>query len=147
MTTREELLRLDDEGTSAWNRHDVDGFLATMTDDVEWIDDAEPRPIHGRDEARKAMQAWLTAFPDMHIDVTNRVVGDDAVAGELRLTGTNSGPMEMGGATIPPTGRRIDTVGTYFVKTVNGKVSQFHTHPDTFGMMTQLGLAGAPQGG
>jgi steroid delta-isomerase-like uncharacterized protein len=142
MSTREELLRLDDEGTGAWNRHDVDGFLATLAEDFEWVDDAEPAPMHTRDEARKAMQSWLTAFPDMHIDVTNRIVGDDAVAGELRFTGTNSGPLEMGGQTIPPTGRKVDAVGTYFVKTVNGKVAEFHTHPDTFGMMMQLGLAG-----
>ncbi|MEU7532084.1 ester cyclase [Saccharothrix sp. NPDC042600] len=144
MTSREELLRLDDQGTQAWNRHDVDGFLDTLAEDFEWLDDAQPAPIRTRDEARQAMRQWFTAFPDMHIDVTNRVVGDEAVAGELRFTGTNTGPLELGGATIPPTGRKVDTSGTYFVKTVEGKVSQFHTHANTFGMMAQLGLVGVP---
>ncbi|XVV00329.1 ester cyclase [Actinosynnema sp. CA-248983] len=143
MTSKEELVRLDDEGTEAWNRHDVDGFLDTLAYDFEWTDDDEPAPIRTREEARRAMEAWLTAFPDMHIDLTNRVVGDDAVAGELRLTGTNTGPLVMGGATIPPTGKKIDTSGTYFVKTSDGKISQFHTHANTFGMMAQLGLVGA----
>lgn len=33
--------------------------------------------------------------------------------------------------------------GTCFMKCENGKITEFHTHPDAAGMMMQLGLMGA----
>jgi hypothetical protein len=34
----------------------------------------------------------------------NRVVGDDAVAAEVEFSGTNSGPLQLGGMELPATG-------------------------------------------
>ena len=135
-----EIERIDDQGMVAWDRHDVSAFVELLAADFVWTDLTLPEPMRSRDQARQYMQAWFTAFPDMRIKQTNRVVGDDAVAAEVEFTGTNSGPMMMGGMEIPPTGKRVLGRGSYFARVEDGKVVRFSSHPDVAGMMMQLGL-------
>jgi steroid delta-isomerase-like uncharacterized protein len=143
--TRDEIQALDDRGMAAWDAHDADEFVALFADDFSYTDDGVPQPMRSKDEIRGYMQAWFTAFPDMHISGINRVIGDDSVAAELEFTGTNTGPMAMGGQEIPATGRAVTGHGTYFAKTSDGRITEFHAHPDVAGMMMQLGLMPAAQ--
>jgi len=138
--TPDELARLDDKGMAAWEAHKPDEFAALFADRFVWQDDAVPEEITSAAGVRDYMSQWFTAFPDMHSVETNRVIGDDSVAVEIEFTGTNSGPLRMGGRDIPATGRSVTGHGTYFVRAENGKIVEFHTHPDTTGMMMQLGL-------
>jgi steroid delta-isomerase-like uncharacterized protein len=135
-----EIEQIDDQGMAAWDRHDVPGFVALLASDFVWSDLTLPEPMRSREEARQYMQAWFTAFPDMRVKQTNRVVGGDGVAGELEFTGTNTGPMMMGGMEIPPTGRNVLGRGSYFARVEDGKIVRFSSHPDVAGMMMQLGL-------
>lgn len=144
MTTKEELARLDDVGIASWDRHDPDAFLNLLADDFEWLDDTEPAPIRDRAEARRYVESMFTAFPDLHLRETNRIIGDDTVAAEVELTGTHTGPLRMGDQQIPPTGRRVANRATVFVRIKDGKIKEFHTHPDAMGMMTQLGVLDGP---
>ncbi len=138
--TVDELIALDDRGMAAWDAHDVDGFTALFADDFVYIDDSVPTPMTSSEEIRDYMQAWYTAFPDMRARETNRVVGEDSVACELEFTGTNTGPLEMGGQELPATGREVTGRGTYFAKAKDGRITEFHAHPDVAGMMVQLGM-------
>jgi predicted ester cyclase len=138
--SREELERLDDQGIAAWNAHDADGFLGLFADEFVWSDWTLPEPMRDREGARRYFDSWAAAFPDMQLKVLDRVVGDDAVAGEVEFTGTNSGPLQMGGAEIPPTNRSVVGRGTYIARVRGGKVVEFSSHPDVAGMMTQLGF-------
>ncbi|GLZ33979.1 hypothetical protein Lesp02_61670 [Lentzea sp. NBRC 105346] len=142
--SRAELERLNEEGIGAWDRHDTDGFVKLLADDFVWIDDTTPDPMRTVEAARAYTQSWFTAFPDMHIRTTNMVCTDDQIACELEFTGTNTGTLAMGGMEIPPTGKSVTSRGTYFIKAENGKIKEFHTHPDAAGMMMQLGLMGQP---
>ena len=73
---------------------------------------------------------------------TNRVVGEDAVAAEVEFTGTNTGPMLMGGAEVPPTGRSVRGTGAYFAQVnQDGKMVRFSSHPDVASIMMQLQLS------
>jgi len=137
---REDLERLDDQGMAAWDAHDQDAWAAIMSEDVLLVDWTSPEPARGREAAKANMAAWVAAFPDMHVKQTSRVVGEDAVAGEVEFTGTNTGPMVMGGMEIPPTGRAVVGRGTYTAFVRDGKVVEFRSHPDAAGMMMQLGL-------
>jgi predicted ester cyclase len=102
-----DIEQIDLAGMTAWDQHDVDGFMALLADGFVWTDVTLPEPMRTLDQARQYMQEWFTAFPDMRTKQTNRVVGEDAVAAEVEFSGTNSGPMLMGGAKIPPTGRSV----------------------------------------
>jgi steroid delta-isomerase-like uncharacterized protein len=144
MTTKEELARLDDAGIASWDRHDADAFVDLFADSFEWVDDTQPAPMHSRDEALRYSRSWFTAFPDLHLRETNRIIGDDSIASEVELTGTNRGPLTVGDRQIPPTGRKISSRATVFIRTENGKIREFHTHPDAMGMMAQLGVIDGP---
>ena len=151
--SKEDLVRLDDQGMSAWNDHDADGWVGLFADDFSLIDaaprrplepDAQywtvPEPIRDKEGARQYFNAWATAFPDMQLKQTTRVVGENAVAAEVEFTGTNTGPMVMAGNEIPPTNKTVIGRGSYVAHIRDGKVIEFSAHPDAAGMMMQLGL-------
>ncbi len=138
--TREEIERIDDQGMAAWDAHDSDAFVALLSDDFVWHDWTMPEPMRDKEAARQYFSSWSTAFPDMQVKQTSRVVGDDGVAAEIEFTGTNSGPMVMAGKEIPPTNRTVMGRGTYIAFVREGKITEFRSHPDAAGMMMQLGL-------
>jgi len=138
--SREELEQLDDQGMAAWDQHDADAFVALQADDFVWSDWTLPEPIRDKDGARNYFNSGVTAFPDMKVKQVSRVVGDDAVAAEIEFTGTNTGPMVMGGMEMPPTNRSVVGRGSYIGRVKDGKIIEFKSHPDAAGMMMQLGL-------
>jgi predicted ester cyclase len=93
-----------------------------------------------KDSIRQYFNSWMTAFPDMKIKSVKRVVEDDSVATEIEFTGTNSGPMMMGGNEIPPTTKSVTGRGSYMARIKDGKIVEFSSHPDIAGMMMQLGM-------
>ena len=141
----QDNLKYDEEEIAAWNAHDVERAAAIFPDDVMWIDTGSPQPMN-KDGLRQYLQGWFTAFPDIKITVTNRVITEDQVASEIDFVGTNNGPLQLGpGApAIPATGRKVNGKGTYFVRFKNGKPVEVHTYPDAAGMMMQLGLMPMP---
>ncbi len=137
---KEEVEHLDDQGMSAWDTHDADAFVANFADEFVINDVANPEPITSKGAARAYAQAWFTAFPDMSVKQMNRVVSEDSVAAEIQFTGTNTGPMMMGGKEIPPTGKAVVGKGTYFSRAKDGKAVEFNSYPDIAGLMMQLGF-------
>lgn len=138
--TKEELERLDDRGLKAWNDHDIDAFVGLLADNFVWRDLTIPEPLTTREAMRQYIEEQFLAFPDLRLRRTNRVVGEDTVAAELEFTGTNTGPLVMGGMQIPPTGKQLKVQGAYFVRVKDGKIAEFSSHPDAAGMLMQLGL-------
>ena len=138
--SKEDLERIDDQGMAAWGDHNPQAFVDQLADDFVLKDLSMPEPIRTKEGATAYVQAWITAFPDMSITRTNRVVGQDSVAGEVEFRGTNTGPMMMAGKEIPPTGKSVIGRGAYFARVRDGKVVEFSAHPDIAGMMMQLGF-------
>jgi steroid delta-isomerase-like uncharacterized protein len=136
----EGVARIDDRMMSAWAAHDVEGVLEMLADDFAWTDLTVREPMRTKEEARRYVQGWFTAFPDMQVKQTNRVLGEDSVGAELEFTGTNTGPLEMAGNQIPATGKGIVARGAYFARIDGDKVVEFSSHPDAAGLMMQLGL-------
>jgi steroid delta-isomerase-like uncharacterized protein len=100
MDRRQMLARAADV-LGAWNRHDPDGIVVNVADDVLWRDVAFGMPLHGRDALKAAAQAYMTAFPDLRIDETSSTLAPPRLAQELTISGTHLGEF-LG---IPPTGR------------------------------------------
>ena len=138
--SKQDVEQLDDRGMAAWDMHDAGAFAAIFADGAAVNDVAAPEPITGSDAITAYAQAWFTAFPDMTVKQTNRVVTEDAVAAEVVFTGTNTGPMMMAGKEIPPTGKTVQGKGTYFARVRNGEVVEFNSYPDIAGLMMQLGF-------
>ncbi|MGH3367219.1 MAG: ester cyclase [Nocardioidaceae bacterium] len=142
--SREDLENIDDRGMEAWNAHDAAAFLDLFADDFVWRDLTVTEPMRSRDEARSYIQGWFTAFPDMNVRTVNRLIEGDSLAVELEFTGTNTGPLRMGGMEMPATGKSVTGKGAYFGRVSEGKIVEFSSHPDAAGMMAQLGLMQSP---
>lgn len=138
--SNEDVERVDDEGMAAWGRRDAGALAELCSDDVVWKDVSLPEPLRGRDAVKMYANGWFTAFPDMNLKQTGRVVGEDSVAGEVEFTGTNSGPMFMAGKEIPATNKTVIGKGAYLARVRDGKIVEFSGYPDIAGMMMQLGF-------
>jgi steroid delta-isomerase-like uncharacterized protein len=138
--SKEDLERLDELGMAAWDNHKPEAFVDLFADEFVMRDLTLPEPMRAKEQVRQYMQGWFTAFPDMRVRTTNRVVGEDSVAAELEFTATNTGPLAMGGTQIPATGRSVVGRGAYFARVKNGRIVEFSAHPDAAGLMMQLGL-------
>jgi hypothetical protein len=76
----------------AEDRRDIDGLIATVTDDATYEIVPTGQTWHGHDGVRAFYGELFTAFPDNRFELTEIVVGPQGVFEAARLTGTNLGP-------------------------------------------------------
>ena len=86
----EENVELHRRGYDAWNRGDMNAWLALADPDIEFspfmVEMEGERTYQGRDGARRLWNDWLTTFPDRHIKVDEiKDLGGDATFGAVRL--------------------------------------------------------------
>jgi predicted ester cyclase len=111
-----DLLRRDvtqelyDEIRELWKRHsiaednrDLPGLMSTLTDDCVYELVQTGHRWEGHDGATRFYLQLLTAFPDIHFDLTDIVIGPQGVCEEARVTGT----FESEWVDMAPTGERI----------------------------------------
>lgn len=95
-----------DQHFAAENAHDVEGTLATYTDDIVWDDVTHPdSPFHGKEEVGAVYTSIIDAIPDVHLTSVKRFTGDNGrqVVDESMLTGHVEGEwsgMQGGGAPV-----------------------------------------------
>ena len=68
--------------------------------------------LRGVDQIRKMIEGYLTAFPDLHMAVEQRVVEGDRISTLWRATGTHDGPLDD----IEPTGKKINITGQLLLR-------------------------------
>ena len=120
----------------AWNAKDAAAILASLTADGTYSDPMTGGPVAGEPLKTYVETVW-TAFPDLTFEIVSAdLVGDDRVAGEWIMRGTNLGPF-MG---LPPTGKRVETAGADFIRIADGKVRSVVGYFDSASVPRQLGL-------
>ena len=84
-----EVVRRSQE---AWKEGDIDGFLANVPPDAEWViaeENPNARTLRGRDEITAYLRDWLSTMPGLrydatkHIDIGNAVVSLGSVSGRV----------------------------------------------------------------
>jgi steroid delta-isomerase-like uncharacterized protein len=135
--TRRLMLDRAAEALAAWNRGDSEGVVANMADDVIWRDVALAMPLQGRSALLQAVQAYMTAFPDLRLEVRSYTVDGPRLVQEWMSTGTHQGEL-MG---MAPTGRWIESYGA-IVTTCDddGRVIEGAVYWNPLAMFRQLGL-------
>ena len=83
---------------SEWTAHsiaedarDIPGLLATLTDDCVYEVVQEEAVWRGHEGATRFYTGLLTAFPDIHFDLQQIVIGPQGVWEEAHVTGTHRG--------------------------------------------------------
>jgi predicted ester cyclase len=95
----------------AEDAHDIPGLMATLTDDCIYTIGNNDVSWHGKAGATQFYQQLLTAFPDIHFDLQNIVIGPQGVFEEAYVTATyQSQWLDM----PPPTNQPIEFSVTIF---------------------------------
>jgi predicted ester cyclase len=92
--------------------------------------------LHGREEFRTTIKAWLAAFPDVHCEVSHLVEEGDRVGWVVHTTGTHTGDA-LG---FPATGKRIDTLSANIGVVRGGKAVEHWSEQGMLAMLQQLGV-------
>ena len=87
-----DVVKLLDAFAAAWNRHDVDGLMACMTDDCVFEAAAGPEVAGtrhvGKDAVRRAYAAVFDAYADARWNQPRHFVAGDRAVSEWTFTGT-----------------------------------------------------------
>src|SRR5438309_4317646 len=102
--------------TDAITKHDITTATNTYASDAVAYDPMYPEPLRGRDAIKKDAATFFRGFPDMKFEIVSIIEKDDRYgAGEVRLTGTHTGPLETPtGEEIPATNKRVELKGGAF---------------------------------
>lgn len=88
--------------------------------------------------ARRWIEPFRVAFPDVHMEIVELVTEGDRVVGRFRCSGTNLGPWRG----REPTGRRMHDVDeVYFFTVRDGRIAEAWGLEDTAERLRQLGLS------
>jgi predicted ester cyclase len=99
-----------DEIRELWKRHsiaednrDLPGLISTLTEDCVYELAQTAHRWEGHDGATRFYMQLLTAFPDIHFDLMDIVIGPQGVCEEARVSGT----FESEWVGMAPTGERM----------------------------------------
>jgi steroid delta-isomerase-like uncharacterized protein len=125
------------ESFAAWNAHDMEGFVKRLDTKTVWESDAFPAPFAGHEGARQFFKLYVTAFPDLHLDIEQILAaGDNHVLVRWRSTGTHLGPL----ANVQATGRKISLHGCTVNEVKQGRIAHAWVYFDNAHMLRQLGV-------
>tara|TARA_A100000164_G_C21542725_1_gene601301 strand:+ start:143 stop:562 length:420 start_codon:yes stop_codon:yes gene_type:complete len=120
---------------------DIDSAMSVMHDNCVNHDMGTGKAMEGLDENRADMENWTNTFSDMKVEVLNHVESGDTVVTEMKMSGVNTGDMEMpDGSKIPATGKSIEMNGCQVAKFQDGKIIKATQYYNMMSMMAQLGL-------
>jgi steroid delta-isomerase-like uncharacterized protein len=126
------------EFIKAFNSHDERRIREGYADNA--VFQAPGVRVEGGDAAAGFAMAYIRAFPDVRLTVTNQVEGSDWVAFEATFEGTHQGTLEGPGGAIPATNRRITGDAAEFLRFEGGKVAEEHLYFDQLEFLTDLGV-------
>jgi predicted ester cyclase len=106
-----EIRRLWQIHSIAEDRRDIEGLISTLTENCVYEVVQTGDRWEGHDGARRFYTEMLTAFPDIHFELQNIVIGPQGVFEEAYVTATHRGSWLRGGNGIvfpPPSGEQIE---------------------------------------
>lgn len=121
------------EGDLAW----LDGHIAP---DFIRHDPGLPFEVRGPEGVRHLNSVFLTAFPDLRLDVEDVIGEGQKVLVRLTIRGTHQGELME----IEPTGKEVEVGVLDLFHIADGKLTEHWAAIDNLGLMQQLGVVPAP---
>jgi len=98
--------------------------------------------MHGPNELRPVLEAYLAAFPDLVHEIVGSVVTSDSVAVELRITMTHTGAFVTPMGEVPATGNRVVLDACDVVRFgPDERIVSWHSYFDQASLLGQIGVA------
>jgi predicted ester cyclase len=101
--TYRRIKRLWVRHSIAEDRRDLEGLIDTLAPDCVYEIVPTGQRWEGHDGARSFYTTFLRAFPDVHFDLTDIVIGPQGVLEVATMTATHEGEW----AGLPPSGRQV----------------------------------------
>jgi len=79
---------------NAYNLHDIEGFLATYSDDVELFEFPNKSIGKGKEQMRKEYGEMFKQVPSLHCQVTERIVQGNTIIDHESVTGFGNKPLK-----------------------------------------------------
>jgi steroid delta-isomerase-like uncharacterized protein len=118
----------------AWNEHDTDAILNTLTSEGTYSDPVGGENLSGQVYAEYARSLFI-AFPDLKLElISNTTASNGMVAAPWLLFGTHEGPV----GDFTPTQRKICLPGCDFITVENGKIKKVIGYFDSDYLFSQL---------
>ncbi|HEY8742998.1 MAG TPA: ester cyclase [Chloroflexota bacterium] len=121
---------------AAWNAHDSTRIAAHYAPTLERADVGATRPTRGVGEARRAVERYLRAFPDLQVTVQRMIAEGDQIALFWTAQGTHTSAFLH----IPPTGRFVAVQGSSLLTIRDDQVTSGLYIWDVAGLLRALGL-------
>jgi predicted ester cyclase len=99
-----EIRELYKRHSIAEDARDLPGLIATLTPDCVYELTGTAHRWEGHEGAARFYTELLTAFPDIHFDLTDIVIGPQGVYEEATVSGTHAAPW-LG---VAPSGERLE---------------------------------------
>ena len=128
---------------AAFNDHD-ESRIRELNAETAVLEAPGDVRIEGKEAATQYAMAWLNAFPDARLRITNELVSGDWVTQEFTFEGTHEGTLSGPAGDVPATHRRLNGRGVQIFRVVNDAVVDTRLYFDQVEVLTQLGLMPEP---
>jgi len=135
---------LVERGMKAFNAHDLEAVARDAAPDIVGTAPGGVK-LTGPQAVKEYNQGFITAFPDARVDAKKIIVQGRTVVVEGVFSGTNNGTLKTPMGDIPATGRKVSGEFIQIFEIDRGLVKRNHLMYDQVDLMTQLGMAPAPQ--
>jgi steroid delta-isomerase-like uncharacterized protein len=129
----DEIEALFARRAEAFARHDAAALAATHSEDSILLSPTAGT-ITGRSAIEKVYRLWFSAFPDMQLDVEERLIQGDRVVQTATITGTDVG----GFLGLPPTRRMVRVSGAFLFTLKDGLILHERRILDLSSVLLQL---------
>ena len=119
-----------------FNKGNLDAADELLAPDYVDHDPAMPEDIHGPEGFKEYVDAYRSAFSDLHVEIEDQIAEGDKVVTRWTGTGTHDGEL----AGIPPTGNRVRFPGMEIVRISEGKLVEGWEGYDMMNLMRELGV-------
>jgi predicted ester cyclase len=128
-----------------WNEHSEAAIDELLASDARMYGLPTPdgKPIAGNAGFKPFHRSFVSAFPDMRIQVVRTVTEGEYVAVHCRCTGTHAGH----GLDVAPTQNPIDVWGMGMARVVDGRIVEAWNAFDFMTLYQQVGLLQKPPAG
>jgi len=143
-STQIESRAVVERGLKAFNAHDMEAVARDAAPDIELTSPGDIK-VKGPQATKEYNQNWVRAFSDARVEAKQIFSQGNAVIVEGVFTGTHDGTLKTPMGEVPATGRKVKGDFIQIFEVDRGLVKRNHLMFDQVQLMTQLGMAPAPQ--
>lgn len=132
--------QLLDRYVAAFNAHDVDAFSSIIAESYVQHEDRVAQGLAG---LQTAFHGYFRMFPDFHMEVQERTLGDGKIAALNLMTATHTQPVQLGPGTpvFAPTGKNLSWHAFDLWRVSDGKFVEHWVVQDFLALFQQMRAA------